>query len=263
MPDKCLHMPSFPKDPGAGVVVTEIDIVVDRTSEVPLHQQISAALRAAIASGQLRPGSRVENEIDMASRLGLSRPTVRRAMEDLVHSGLVTRRRGSGTVVAPSQVRRQLRLTSLFDDLEAEGRRPTTSVLEFSIAVGSPETTEILGLEPKAGVLTIRRLRYAGGEPLAIMTNELPADIAPDYSALGASGLYASLREKGITIAGATQRIGARVATHAEAQLLGEKAGAALLTLERVAFSDSGRIVEHGNHVYRASLYSFDMSIRQ
>ncbi|MHB1008418.1 MAG: GntR family transcriptional regulator [Propionibacteriaceae bacterium] len=243
--------------------MTEIDIVVDRTSEVPLHQQISAALRAAIASGQLRPGSRVENEIDMASRLGLSRPTVRRAMEDLVHSGLVTRRRGSGTVVAPSQVRRQLRLTSLFDDLEAEGRRPTTSVLEFSIAVGSPETTEILGLEPKAGVLTIRRLRYAGGEPLAIMTNELPADIAPDYSALGASGLYASLREKGITIAGATQRIGARVATHAEAQLLGEKAGAALLTLERVAYSDSGRIVEHGNHVYRASLYSFDMSIRQ
>ncbi|HSN11484.1 MAG TPA: GntR family transcriptional regulator [Propionibacteriaceae bacterium] len=243
--------------------MTEIGIVVDRTSDVPLHQQISDALRAAIASGELRPGSRVENEIDLATRLGLSRPTVRRAMEDLVHSGLVTRRRGSGTVVAPSQVRRQLKLTSLFDDLEADGRRPTTSVLEFSIAVGSPETTEILGLEPKAGVLTIRRLRYAGGEPLAIMTNELPADIAPDYSALGASGLYASLREKGITIAGATQRIGARIATHAEAQLLGEKAGAPLLTLERVAYSDSGRIVEHGNHIYRASLYSFDMSIRQ
>lgn len=243
--------------------MAEIDIVVDRTSEAPLHQQISDALRLAIASGELPPGARVENEIDLAARLGLSRPTVRRAMEDLVHAGLVTRRRGSGTVVAPSQVRRQLRLTSLFDDLEAEGRRPTTTVLEFSIAPGSAETTDVLGLEPRAGVLTIRRLRYAGGEPLAILTNELPADIAPDYSALGTSGLYASLREKGITVAGATQRIGARVATPAEAELLGERPGAALLTLDRVAYSDSGRVVEHGHHAYRASLYSFDMSIRQ
>lgn len=243
--------------------MTTVDIVVDRTSDVPLHQQISVALRAAIASGQLSPGSRVENEIDLAARLGLSRPTVRRAMEDLVHAGLVTRRRGSGTVVAPSQVRRQLKLTSLFDDLEAEGRRPTTTVLEFSIAIGTPETTQLLGIEPKSGVLTIRRLRFASGEPLAILTNELPSEIAPDYSALGTSGLYASLRQKGVTIAGATQSIGARVATQAEAELLGEKAGAPLLTLDRVAYSDSGRIVEHGHHIYRASLYSFDMSIRQ
>jgi len=243
--------------------VTNVDIVVDRTSDVPLHQQISDALRAAIASGGLAPGSRVENEIDLAARLGLSRPTVRRAMEDLVHAGLVTRRRGSGTVVAPSQVRRQLKLTSLFDDLEAEGRRPTTRVLEFSIAMGTTETTDLLGIDPTSGVLTIRRLRFAGGEPLAILTNELPSEIAPDYSALGTSGLYASLRQKGVTVAGATQSIGARVATQAEAELLGEKAGAPLLTLDRVAYSDSGRIVEHGHHVYRASLYSFDMSIRQ
>ena len=137
--------------------MTNVDIVVDRTSDAPLHQQISDALRAAIASGGLAPGSRVENEIDLAARLGLSRPTVRRAMEDLVHAGLVTRRRGSGTVVAPSQVRRQLKLTSLFDDLEAEGRRPTTRVLEFSIAVGTTETTDLLGIDPTSGVLTIRR----------------------------------------------------------------------------------------------------------
>jgi len=70
-------------------------------------------------------------------------------------------------------------------------------VLEFSIAVGTAESTGVLDLAPKSGVLTIRRLRFAGGEPLAIMTNELPADIAPDYSALGTSGLYASLSEKG------------------------------------------------------------------
>lgn len=243
--------------------MTEVAIEVDRTSDVPLHQQISAALRAAIASGQLGPGARVENEIDLATRLGLSRPTVRRAMEDLVHAGLVTRRRGSGTIVAPSQVRRQLSLTSLFDDLEAEGRKPTSSVLEFSIAPGVGEVTEILGLEPKAGVLTIRRVRYAGGEPLAILTNELPAEFAPEYAALNGSGLYASLREQGIVIAGATQRIGARLATAGEAELLGERPGAALLTLERIAYTDSGRIVERGHHVYRASLYSFDMSMRR
>ncbi len=243
--------------------MTEVAVVVDRTSEVPLHQQVSAALRAAISSGELSPGARVENEIDMASRLGLSRPTVRRAMEDLVHAGLVIRRRGSGTIVAPTPVRRQLNLSSLFDDLEAEGRHPTSSVLEFSIAPGSAEVTAALGIEAHAGVLTVKRVRYAGGEPLAILTNEMPADIAPDYSTLGTSGLYASLRERGILIAGASQTIGARLATAAEAELLGERPGAPLLTVERVAYRDSGQIIERGHHIYRASLYSFDMSIRE
>lgn len=243
--------------------MTEVAVIVDRSSEVPLHQQVSAALRAAIASGELSPGARVENEIDLATRLGLSRPTVRRAMEDLVHAGLVIRRRGSGTIVAPAQVRRQLNLTSLFDDLEREGRHPTSTVLEFSIAPGSPEVTQALGLAPHAGVLTVRRVRYAGGEPLAILTNDLPAEYAPDYSALGTSGLYASLRARGIMIAGASQRIGARLATAAEGELLGERAGAPLLTVERLAYTDSGQIVERGHHIYRASLYSFDMSIRE
>ncbi len=243
--------------------VTQLTIEVDRGSAVPLHLQLGDALRAAISSGRLRPGERLENEVDLAARLGLSRPTVRRAMEALVSSGLVTRRRGSGTVVAPTQVHRQLRLTSLYDDLESDGRQPTTKVLEFSISAGSPETTERLGIEPNGSVLVIRRLRLAGGEPLALMRNELPADLAPDYRSLVEGGLYASLRAVGVTVAGATQQIGARAANATEAELLEERIGSPLLTLDRIAFNSAGRIVEHGSHVYRAALYTFDMSMSQ
>ncbi|MDO5287723.1 MAG: GntR family transcriptional regulator [Actinomycetia bacterium] len=241
--------------------MSSLPIEIDRSSPSPLHQQLSQALRSAIADGRLKPGDRVENEVELAERLGLSRPTVRRAMEDLVRSGLVTRRRGSGTVVAPTQVHRQLRLTSLFDDLERDGRSPSTTVLEFSIAPGEPQVLELLRLPPDSGVLTIRRLRLADGEPLALMTNHLPADLAPDYRALVESGLYAALRRQGVTIAGATQRIGARLARSTEANQLRERTGSPLLTLERVAHDDAGRVVEHGSHVYRASLYTFDMAI--
>ncbi len=242
-------------------VMSSLDIAVDRASSSPLHQQLSDALRSAITDGTLKPGDRVENEVELASRLGLSRPTVRRAMEDLVRSGLVTRRRGSGTVVSPTQVHRQVRLSSLFDDLATEGHAPTTKVLEFSISPGSAEVLDMLQLPDGSDVLTIRRLRLVAGEPLALMTNQLPADLAPDYRSLVDSGLYASLRRLGVTIAGATQRIGACPATAAWAELLDERPGSPLLTLDRLAHDSSGRIVEHGAHLYRASRYTFDMAI--
>ena len=80
----------------------------------------------------LPPGSRLDNEIDLAAQLNLSRPTMRKAMDELVRSGLLVRKRGVGTQVVSSQVRRPLELSSLFDDLSNNGSKPTTEVLSFS-----------------------------------------------------------------------------------------------------------------------------------
>ena len=107
----------------------------------------------------------------------------------------------------------------------------------------------------------MRRLRSSGGQPLAVMTNHLPAALAPDQDELESAGLYQALRSRGVHIRLARQRIGAKAADREEARLLDEKPKAPLLVMERTAFDDSGRIVEYGSHVYRASRYYFDTTL--
>src|ERR1700743_3459831 len=104
---------------------------VDRNSPVPLYFQVAEHLEQLIESGELPTGSRLENEIDLADQLGLSRPTMRRAIQYLVDRGLLGRKRGVGTQVVHAKVRRQVELTSLYDDLDKNQRAPTTPVLSF------------------------------------------------------------------------------------------------------------------------------------
>src|SRR5688500_20142611 len=91
-------------------------VLVDRASPVPLYFQVARQLEQAIESGVLPPGSRLDNEIALAEELGLSRPTMRQAIQYLVDKGLLVRKRGGGTHVARARVRRPVGLTSLFDD---------------------------------------------------------------------------------------------------------------------------------------------------
>ena len=106
-------------------------IQVDRNSPVPLYFQVAQHLEHLIESGELAPGTRLENEIDLADRLRLSRPTMRRAIEYLVDKGLLVRKRGVGTQVVHARVRRQVELSSLYDDLDRAHRQPRTEVLSF------------------------------------------------------------------------------------------------------------------------------------
>ena len=236
-------------------------IDLDRASPVPLYYQMAKSIEKSIESGTLAPGQRLENEIALAGRLRVSRPTARRALQELVDLGMLVRKRGVGTQVAPVRVRRRMDLTSLFDDLVGSGRTPTTVVLEYGVGLGTPEVTELLEIKPDAEVVTLRRLRYADGEPLALMTNQLSLEIAPSYEELNKMGLYAALRGRGIEVHMAQQNIGARIATAAEARILQEKPKAALLTMERTAYDAAGRPIEHGTHVYRASQYSFSTTL--
>ena len=97
-------------------------IRVDRSSPVPLYFQVAQHLEHMIESGDLPMGTRLENETDLADQLGLSRPTMRRAIEYLVGRGLLVRKRGIGTQVVQAKVAREVELTSLYDDLAKAGR---------------------------------------------------------------------------------------------------------------------------------------------
>ncbi|MFI9237865.1 GntR family transcriptional regulator [Streptomyces sp. NPDC053079] len=235
---------------------------LDRSSPVPLYFQLSQQLEAAIERGELAPGSLLGNEIELAGRLGLSRPTVRQAIQSLVDKGLLVRRRGVGTQVVHSQVRRPLELSSLYDDLEAAGQRPATRVLRHAVEPATARVAAALGVAEGTDVVVVERLRLSHGEPMARLTNHLPAGLLDlEDDTLEGTGLYRLMRLAGITLHSARQTVGARAATAAEGELLAEPEGAPLLTMERMTFDDTGRAVEFGSHLYRASRYSFDFQL--
>ncbi|MFC5033597.1 GntR family transcriptional regulator [Streptomyces sp. So13.3] len=253
----CRYAPIVPSpDPAP------LRLSVDRSSPVPLYFQLAQQLESAIETGGLAPGSLLGNEIELAGRLGLSRPTVRQAIQSLVDKGLMVRRRGVGTQVVHSQVKRPLELSSLYDDLLAAGQRPATRVLRNSVAPASAQAAAALGVPEGSEVVVVERLRLAHGEPMAHLTNHLPPDLLPLSTAdLEATGLYRLMRGAGITLHSAQQTVGARAATAEEGRLLAEPEGAPLLTMQRTTYDAKGRAVEFGSHIYRASRYAFEFRL--
>lgn len=241
---------------------TALPIRVDRTSPVPLYFQVAQYLEQMIESGELPMGTRLDNEGNLAGQLGLSKPTMRRALEYLVGRGLLVRKRGIGTQVVQAKVTREVELTSLYDDLAKTGRDPSTTVVSFSIEPAPDALAAELGLAAGTPVYVFERLRSADGEPLALMRNHVPEHLMRLSPAdLEEQGLYNLFRANGIVMRIAKQSIGARAATAAEARALGERKGAPLLVMERSAYDEQGRAVERGRHVYRASRYSFDLTL--
>lgn len=242
----------------------QLAVEIDRASPVPLYHQLAEQMTAAIESGELGPGDAFENELSLAERLNLSRPTVRRAIGELVAQGLLVRRRGIGTTVANQVVHRRDELTSLYEDLERGGRTPRTEVLGLDTAAVDERAAAALQLDPATPLVFIERLRFAGEEPLAILTNWLP----PDYADLTAEqlthdGLYNVLRHRGVRPVVARQVIAARGASTRERTLLQVPRTQPLLTMTRHAYDAEGHPVEFGDHCYRADQYAFDITVHE
>ncbi|MEO6944113.1 MAG: GntR family transcriptional regulator [Lacisediminihabitans sp.] len=235
---------------------------VNRSGPIPLYYQVATRIEEAIRSGRVPPGSRLENEVALSERLGLSRPTIRRAIQDVVDKGLLVRRRGIGTQVVHGEVARQVELTSLQEDLVRLGRHPSTTLLRREVIPADANMAARFTVEEGSPILHIRRLRSTDDTPLAILENHLPAqflDLSSDE--LIQYGLYHVLRARGTTMRVAKERIGARKATKEESELLDLDKGGPVLTMNRTAYDGSGRGVEYGEHCYRPDLYSFQVTL--
>lgn len=234
---------------------------VDRGSPVPLYHQVAVQLIAAIEDGRMQPGDVLENEMSLVKRLQVSRPTVRRAIQEMVDQGLLIRRRGLGTRVANRKVHRKFELSSLYDELEREGRNPDTIVLAHQITVDE-RAALALDLPATTPLLSILRVRTAEGAPLAVLHNWLPPahdDVSKEELERG--GLYAALRQRGARPVVARQNIGARMPTAIERRHLQMRGTWPVLTMTRVAFDSAGIAVEFGDHCYRSESYTIDLMV--
>ncbi len=230
----------------------------------PRYQQLYRRLETTISSGALAPGTSLPPEREIAEMTGLSRVTVRKAIQPLVEAGLVTQRRGSGTVVAlrvPKVEQSLSILTSFSEDMSRRGLNASSQLLERGIFDPSPEEMVALGLSSGVQVARITRLRLAGGKPMAIERASLPTDILPD-PALISESLYDALARDGNRPTRALQRISAINLQTRDVELLNIPKGSAGLNIERTSYIKGGRVVEFTRSVYRGDAYDFVAELR-
>lgn len=231
----------------------------DLAGDGPLYIRLKNAIEEAVDAGRLAPGTALPAERELAMELGVSRVTVRRAIDALAQDGLLQRRHGSGTFVAQpvDKIQQPLkRLTSFTEDMQSRGLSPRSRWIERSLVAASPEEIMKLGLSPGSQVARLKRIRLADDMPVAIETTSLPADILPDPESVTGS-LYERLAQSGVKPVRAVQRITAALVTEAQSTLMGVPVGAPALVMDSTAFNETGRAVEVTRAYYRSDVYDF------
>jgi GntR family transcriptional regulator len=236
----------------------------DQVGAGPLYLQLQRRIAEAISSGRLTPGDSLPPERDLASMTGLSRVTVRKAVQELVASGQLQQRRGSGTFVAARVERLEQALsllTSFTEDMARRGKAVESVWLARGLHAPVPEEIMALGLGAGDRVARLERVRRSDGVPLAIERAALSSQILPDPEAVTGS-LYAVLETRGMRPVRAVQRISAANLGPRDAELLGVAAGVAGLRIERVSYLSSGRVVEFTRSLYRGDAYDFAVELK-
>jgi GntR family transcriptional regulator len=232
----------------------------------PLYLQLLDWLRKDISMREL--GARIDSEPQLARRFGVSRFTVTRAIEILVRDGVLTRRQGLGTFVAPPSLRRApTYLRSFTEAMAAEGRTATHRLLDFALikreaGINSPyaKGTPLLRLE---------RLRLVDGAPLAVHNSVLNANIALTAGltkAIAADphfSLYRLFRDAGLVIERGIETLQARLATRREAQLLELDQFPVVMTAHRETYAENGVLLDVDDAVHDARRYAYETEIRR
>ncbi|SDR22298.1 GntR family transcriptional regulator [Rhizobiales bacterium GAS191] len=229
---------------------------IDFEQQTPRYFQLATAMRHAISSGALRAGEAIESERRLATLTGMSRVTIRHAIEELLREGMLSRRHGSGTYVAERIDQPLSMLSSFTEDVRMRGGRAGSIWISRETVPPTPHEAFALGLRPNKLVVRLRRVRTANNEPLAIENAVVPAELLPSPELVTIS-LYAALAKLGHRPATGVQRLQATLASIEEAKLLGVLAGSAILRIERRGFLANGRPVEFTTSAYRGDRYDF------
>lgn len=236
--------------------LSEILGPLDETSALPLYQQLQRALRDAIEKRVLDADDALPAERELAEDFGVSRITVRKAIDGLVSEGLLVRQHGSGTFVRPRVEKNFSKLTSFSEDMRARGRTPRSVWLHRGTGTVTPEEALALRLSPGTPVYRFHRIRYADDAPMAIEYATIVASCLYSVDAVDSS-LYEALEKAGNRPVRALQRLRAVLLNAEQAERLGAKENDAGLLVERLGFLADRRAVEFSQSWYRGDTYDF------
>jgi DNA-binding GntR family transcriptional regulator len=230
----------------------------------PLHDRVREEIERQIRGGELPPGSRLQSERDLASVLGVSRVTVRRALDQLERQGLVRAAPGSGRFVEESPLGEPQNALLSFTELGASrGLTATARVLSCDVRPATLAEADQLGIAPGASIFELERLRMLDGLAVALDGNRVPLAVAPQLPDLdfAVESLYRALEAAGAGVVRADYTTEAVPATVFQARHLGMPAGEPLLLARTTSFDAAGRLVELSETFYRGDRYRFHASL--
>lgn len=236
-------------------------MVIKPMDRVPIYVQLEEHIRGLIDSESLRPGDRVPSEAELAKAHGISRMTVRKALDRLEMDGVIVRRAGKGTFVAePKIVHGASTVFSFSANLSAVGYETRSQVAERRIAKPDPSIRARLGLDAESNVVIVGRVRFIGDDPVALNWDYLPypefaeimnMDITRDSILKVISDIAGSKRLK------SDDELSISLARPKEAELLGIRAGSPVFVVQGITYDDKGKPVKYTKAVYRGDRFLF------
>ena len=234
---------------------------------LPLYYRVFKTLEQRIVAHQYKLGERLPSEDELCREFKVSRITMREALGRLVESGMLVRRRGSGSYVASpaaSRTFRSITLTGSLEDLFAQVER--TQIKSASLTERTPprDVAQAMGLAEGAPATVLRRVRVIDDAPFAFTINYLPLEVGRRIREADLYGgpLLQLLEQKlRVRFTHAEQTVEARLADEDVAQALGGKFGDAVLYVERRMFAGAGHPVEVVRSYYRADTYRYHIRL--
>ena len=230
-----------------------------------LYDQIKDDLLSKIKDGTYPEGQTIPSELELAQMYGVSRPTIRQALQILVSDGYLEKRRRRGTVVTKPKVSQSftMSISSFEDAMRLAGRLPKTKVLVFKRERANAEVEKRLELTSGQDVFKLVRLRYADDLPNVFVESYIPCTLYPglDSFDFNESSLYAAMDTCGNPVMTARRRLEVIKADGAAAALLDVEAGDPLLLFHTVARDANGTAVEYSVATYRGESNSFELNV--
>ena len=238
-----------------------MDYQLDHNSSKPLHAQAEELIREMIRQDEYRKGKLLPNEVELSQRLSISRNTLRQAINKLVMEGLLVRKKGYGTTVAPQNVMSNARNWKSFSqEMRSQGLKVQNFELHISYKAAPEEALKFFGLKTETSLLCLERLRGKPGLPfvyfISYFNPSIPMSVEDDMSL----PLYEILEKKyGITVKTSKEMIFARGANAGMAEQLGIDEGAPVLVRKRFVLDRDNVPVEYNVGYYRADSFTYSI----
>jgi len=229
-----------------------------KTSERPLYKQLMQRIRDDITVGIYPAGERIPGEQVLCKTYGVSRVTVRKALDEIVQEGLLTRRQGKGTFVAQEKIKRDLGHVTSFSDACAQiGQTAETRLVERKREMATEDDLKNLGLERGSEVISVCRLRLSNGEPVMLEHNRFSAALSFLEDEPLTNSLYVLLSRYGLVPGRAVHDISMTGATAAVGKLLDTDTGTALLLLDQVVYDQHDYPLHTSRQWIRGDRFTF------
>ncbi|MBM7692032.1 GntR family transcriptional regulator [Peribacillus deserti] len=226
-----------------------------------LHQQVKDAIIELIKNGEYKPNSQLPTEAEFCDEYGVSRTTVRSALQQLSTEGYVYRKRGSGTFVSPDKVKQVLTTTvdQFTTQIEMQGKKPLIKVLKLEVVPADEYLADMLKIEDGEPVNMLERVRYVNEEPLQYEIAYLPWYKTPGLNQKACEeSLYKLLETQfELKLSRTVESLELFTADEESADKLHVNIGDPCLSLDTVAYTKDGTIIEYSKTIFRGDLAHF------